>query len=237
MAYHQAAHPAHATGHHAVATGALCQRFFHWMGLSIVGLIIARPSSSAHQPKTTDNSPFATISPSTHTVPPMQAICPTSVSFLVSMRSSCPGVTGLRNLKRFTAASSATPPLLLAATCGVGRSQHHSGGLSHRFDQKNPRQNRLGRKMPGKNWVRRIDKLHRNTTNSRLQFFHPVDPQEWRAMRNQRLDFTSLDHPGIDHCGLYTSNVSGGIFGFIELTSMTNTLFTPLLPSTSSDRA
>src|ERR1700733_8847047 len=90
--------------------------------------------------------------------------------------------------------------------------------------------------MPGKNRVRRIDKLYRNTSNSRLQFFHPVDPQEWRAMRNQRLDFTSLHHSGLGHYGLYTSNVSGGIFGFIEVTSMTNTLFTPLLPSTSSAR-
>src|SRR3954471_19474032 len=43
--------------------------------------------------------------------------------------------------------------------------------------------------------------------------------------------------PWIDHLGLYTSNVSLGIFGFIEVTSMTNTLFTPLLPFTSSDRS
>src|SRR5580700_9845254 len=117
-----------------------------------------------------------------------------------------------------------------------GRSQHHSRGLGHRFNQKNARQDGLGGKMSRKNRVRRIDELHGNTTNSRLQFLHPVDPQERSAMRNHGLDFTSPDHPSLDH-GLYTSNVFAGIFGFSELTSTTNTLFTPLFPSTSSDRS
>src|SRR5580700_6817076 len=79
---------------------------------------LARPSLS-HQGDTTDNSPFATISPSTHTVPSMYAIRPTSVSFLVSMRSPCPGVTALRNLKWFTAPSSATPPAVFSPACGA----------------------------------------------------------------------------------------------------------------------
>src|ERR1035437_2340240 len=115
---------------------------------------------------------------------------------------------------------------------GCGRSQHHARGLGHRFDQQNPWQNGLGGKMPGKNRVCRIDELHGNTADAGVQFFDPADPQEGRAMRNHRLDFAALDH-----FGLYTSNVSAGIFGFTELTSMANTLFTPLLPSTSSDRS
>src|ERR1700678_1529502 len=125
MAYHQAAHPAQATGHHAVARGPFASDLFAMNGIGNVRItdwaFSSLPESPlAHQADTTVNSPFATISPSTHTVPPMQAICKASVSFLVSTRSVCPGVTGLRNLKRFTAASSAaTPSLLFAETSAV----------------------------------------------------------------------------------------------------------------------
>src|ERR1035437_870982 len=115
---------------------------------------------------------------------------------------------------------------------GCGRSQHDARGLGHGFDQQDTRENGLGGKMPGKNRVFRIHELHGNTADAGVQFFDPVDPQERRAMRNHRLDFAALDH-----FGLYTSNVSAGIFGFTELMSMANTLFTPLLPSTSSDRS
>src|SRR4051794_7410697 len=93
MAYDQATYDAHATGHDA--------------------------ASPAHQPETTVNSPVATISAPTHTVPPMHASCPASVSFFVSMRSSWPGVTGLRTLKRFTAASSAVSPALFSRPGGA----------------------------------------------------------------------------------------------------------------------
>src|ERR1019366_6018894 len=113
-----------------------------------------------------------------------------------------------------------------------GRSQHDARGLGHGFDQQEARENGFGGKVPGKNRVFRIDELQGNTAEAGVQFFDPVDPQEGRAMRNHRLDFAALDH-----FGLYTSNVSAGIFGFTELTSMANTLFTPLLPSTSSDRS
>jgi hypothetical protein len=57
-----------------------------------------------------------------------------------------------------------------------GRSKHHSSGLGHCFDQKHARQNGSGRKVPGENRARRIDQLQRNTTDTRLQFFHPIDP-------------------------------------------------------------
>src|SRR5581483_161540 len=117
------------------------------------------------------------------------------------------------------------------------RSQHYAGGLGHGLYEKNSRKNWPGGKMSRKNRARRIYKLHRNTTNSRFELFHAINPQKRRAMRYQRLDLTSLHHLGFRHRGLYTSNISGGIFGFIEFMSMRNTLFTPLLPSTSIERS
>src|ERR1700728_1774901 len=203
----------------------------HRAGLFTVSLIIARPSSRDHRQLALRY--YLPVHPhraaDVRHRPSLGQLFGLNPQFL--SRSH-----GLEKLEVVDGREQGHPSIAFRRNLQRGRSQHHSRGLSYGFDQENTWQNGRGGKMASKNRVRWIDKLHRNTTNSRLQFFHPVDPQERRSMRNQRLDFTSLHHPGLDHSGLYTSKVSGGIFGFTELTSITKTLFTPLLPSISSDR-
>ena len=91
----------------------------------------------AYWPETTDNSPLATFSPAALTVPSMQAMLPASVSFVVSMRKTVPGATGLKNLKRLTAASSAdfitasreAAPIITAAVCATASINNTPGKM------------------------------------------------------------------------------------------------------------
>src|ERR1035438_3283024 len=117
----------------------------------------------------------------------------------------------------------------LAWSC---RAHHHRRRLRHRLDHQHAGQYGPGGKMPLKDRVPRIHIEPRNATNARLRFLHPVDPQKWRAMRNDFLDFVSLNH-----FGFITSKVSAGSFAFSVVKLMRKTLLTPLLPSTSSERS
>src|ERR1019366_2514026 len=110
--------------------------------------------------------------------------------------------------------------------------QHDSRGLRHGFDQKDARQNRPPRKMSRERRFLRVDPLHRGAAYARRKFLHPVDPQKRRPVRNYLFNLGSLHH-----LGLYTSNVPSGILVFNDVISIRNTLVTPLLPSTSSERS
>src|ERR1022692_551406 len=109
--------------------------------------------------------------------------------------------------------------------------QHHSRRLRHGFDQKDARQNRPPGKMSPERRLFRVDPLYRRAAYARREFFHPVDPQKRRPVRNDIFNLGSFHH-----LGLYTSNVPSGILEFSDVISIRNTLVTPLLPSTSRER-
>src|SRR5271157_1457526 len=109
---------------------------------------------------------------------------------------------------------------------------HHTCGLRHRFDEEYAGNDRLAGKMAGKERFGRINELQGNAAHAGFQFRDLIDPQERRTMRNQAFDLAS-----VHHFGLYTLNISALIFGFTSVIWMSNTLFTPLLPSTPSVRS
>src|SRR5580698_9554444 len=194
MVYNQATQQTHATSHHAVAPAPSAGGLF--------AIIIACPSSHHHRQLAIRNHLPARPhrASDAYQLPNLGQLFRFDAQFL-------PWRNRLEKLEAVYGREQGYSFPALVSRASVSdlrrrRSHHYASRLGHRFDQKNPGQNGPGRKMPGKNRVRRIDELHRNTTDSGLQFFHPVDPQERRAMRNQRLDFASLDHLGLGHLGL-----------------------------------
>ena len=123
------------------------------------------------------------------------------------MRNIAPGATGFRNLKRWTAASSAEPidapavaePIMTAAVCATASIINTPG--------------RMGRagKCPAKMGFSVSTVSRATQRTARLQFLHPVDPQKGRTVRNDLLDFVSLHH-----FGFCTSKVSAGSFAFSD---------------------